>query len=56
MEDKNLPESPTGEDTISTILEDTAITTEYNGIFIYASGLCQRDYESASTTPEFNFY
>ena len=56
MEVKNLPAAPTGEDTISKNLEDTEITPEDNSIFIYASGLCQGDYESAATTQEFNFY
>ena len=55
MVDNTLTAAPTGEDTISTIVEDTAITTEDNGIVVYASEFSQGVEESTATMSAFNF-
>ena len=41
MAENTLTAAPIGEETNSTIVEDTAITTDDDGIVIYASGFCQ---------------
>ena len=41
MAEKKVPTAPTREDTVLKNLEYTVITTEDNGIVIYASGFCQ---------------
>ena len=46
---------PIGEETISTIVEDTAINTEENDIVIYDSVFSQGDGEYPATTSAFNF-
>ena len=56
MAEKKVPTAPTREDTVLKYLEYTVITTEDNGIVIYASGFCQGAYESTTTTPAFTFY
>ena len=53
--DNTLMALPTGEDTISKIMGDTVITTEYSGIVIYASGLIQGSEESIAIMSAFNF-
>ena len=55
MAENTLPTASIGEEAIPTIVEDTAITTEDNGIVIYASKFSQGDEKSTTTTTLFNF-
>ena len=55
MAENTLIVAPTREETITKIVEDTAITTEDNGIVVYASGFSQGAEESTATTSAFNF-
>ena len=55
MADNNLTAAPTREDTIPKIVENTAITTEDNGMVVYASGFSQGAEESTATMSAFNF-
>ena len=55
MAENTLTAAPTREETIPKIVEDTAITTEYYGIVVYASGFSQGAEESTATTSAFNF-
>ena len=55
MAENTLTAAQTGEETISTIVEDTAITTDDNGIVIYASRFSQGAEESTTTMIAFKF-
>ena len=55
MVENTLKAAPTREENIPKTVEYTAITTEDNGIVVYASGFIQGAEESTATTSAFNF-